>query len=476
LARAGILARRDEASRAGTRVLRAGRRSLRRRGAYRLARDTTTGVSHRFDRGTALRVVMKRLLMIAFQFPPFAGSSAVQRTLRFVRYLPEFGWEPIVLSAHRRAYELTSADQMTDIPPGTVVERAFCLDAARHLGLARRYPAFLARPDRWTSWLPAAVYSGLRLVKRYGPCALWSTFPIPTAHVIGRCLHERTRLPWIADFRDPMVQPGDPADPRLWRAYERVEQRTIASSQLDVFTTEGTCALYRSRYPEKPPSQFAVVENGYDEEVFRSLPARPTSRRSGGALLLLHSGAIYPLERDPTQLFLALNDLRSRGTFSAESLQVRLRATGHDADIAKLVESTGVADIVKLAPPLPYREAIAEMVAADGLLILQAGQVRTQVPAKVYEYLRAGRPIVALTDPGGDTARVLATAGVRHIGAIDSREDVVRLIQDFIVSVRSGTVPGPDPAYVERASRRSRTRQLAALLDRVTAGARACGA
>src|SRR5437764_13029962 len=104
---------------------------------------------------------MKRVLMIAFQFPPFAGSSAVQRTLRFVRYLPEFGWEPLVLTANPRAYERTSQDQIADIPRGTVVERAFCLDTARHLGLFRRYPASLARPDRWISWCLGPVLAGL---------------------------------------------------------------------------------------------------------------------------------------------------------------------------------------------------------------------------------------------------------------------------------------------------------------------------
>ena len=410
---------------------------------------------------------MKRVLMIAFQFPPFAGSSAVQRTLRFVRYLPEFGWEPIVLSAHPRAYEQRSADQLVDIPAGTVVERAFCLDAARHLGFFRRYPASLARPDRWMSWWPGAVLAGLRLVRRYHPDVLWSTFPIPTAHRIGEALHTRTGLPWIADFRDPMVQPDDPADPVLWRAYERVEQATIAKSQLNVFTTEGTCALYRARYPQQSPARFAVVENGYDEEVFSSLGEPSAGRRHAGdgRLLLLHSGAIYPLERDPTQLFLALRELESRGVISSATMRVRLRATGHDAEMGRMIAECGVADLVELAPPVSYRDAISEMLSADGLLILQATQVRTQVPAKVYEYLRAGRPVLALTDPDGETARVLASAGVRHIAPIDSQREIVPVIADFLEHVRANTAPTPDAEFVRRASRRNRAGELAALLD-----------
>ena len=92
---------------------------------------------------------MKRVLMIAYHFPPLAGSSGIQRTLRFMRHLPEFGWEPLVLTAHPRAYERTSSDQLADIPEGIVVARAPAFDAARHFAIAGRYPRFLARPDRW---------------------------------------------------------------------------------------------------------------------------------------------------------------------------------------------------------------------------------------------------------------------------------------------------------------------------------------
>jgi hypothetical protein len=312
--------------------------------------------------------------------------------------------------------------------------------------------------------------TGLRLVKRYRPAALWTTFPIPTAHLIGRSLHTHTGLPWIADFRDPMVQPGDPSDPLLWSAYERVEKATVFGSQLNIFTTPGTCALYRARYPQTPAARFAVVENGYDEDVFSSLPEiGVTARPPVGQLLLLHSGAIYPLERDPTQLFLALSDLRRRGVVSSDTVKVRLRATGHDPEIARLITKCEVGDLVELAPPVSYREAITEMIASNGLLIFQASQVKTQVPAKVYEYLRTGRPIMALTDPDGDTAKLLAAAGVRHIARIDSRENIMQVMADFLDGIRNGKIAKPDPEFVKRASRRNRTRDLAALLERVTA-------
>src|SRR5262245_61258347 len=211
---------------------------------------------------------MKRLLMVAFQFPPFAGSSGIQRTLRFVQQLPAMGWEPIVLTAYPRAYEAVSDDLLGGVPREVVVERAFGLDTARHLALLRRYPAFLARPDRWMTWRIGAVPTGLRLIRRYRPQLIWSTYPIATAHLIGAVLRRLAGLPWIADFRDPMAQEGYPADPKTWQSFKAIESAALHHAARVVFTTPGAARLYRERYPEVPASRIRTIENGYDEESF----------------------------------------------------------------------------------------------------------------------------------------------------------------------------------------------------------------
>ena len=164
-----------------------------------------------------------RVLMVAFHFPPLAGSSGIQRTLRFAQHLPSFGWQPLVLSAAVCAYERTSDDLNADVPAGTVVRRAFALDTARHLALRGRYIGAMARPDRWISWRFDAVRQGMRMIREFKPHAIWSTYPIATAHVIGAELHKWSGLPWLADFRDPMAQDGYPADLKTWQSYKKIE-------------------------------------------------------------------------------------------------------------------------------------------------------------------------------------------------------------------------------------------------------------
>ncbi|MGH8714613.1 MAG: glycosyltransferase [Casimicrobiaceae bacterium] len=406
---------------------------------------------------------MNRVLMIAYHFPPLAGSSGIQRTLRFVQQLPAFGWEPIVLTASPRAYERTSADLLHEVPSGVHVERAFALDAARHFSIGGRYPGALARPDRWISWRFAAAVAGRRLVREYEPQAIWSTFPIATAHVIAGALQRKTQLPWVADFRDPMAQDGYPADPRVWRSFRKTEEATVRHARFSVFTAPGAARRYQERYPAMA-ERIVVIENGFDEESFAGTDAA-RDPLNPGALTLLHSGIVYSWERDPTSLFAALQRMAAGGRLRAGEFKVRFRASSNDEQLAALAVQHGVKDFVQLLPPIPYRAALDEMVRADALLVLQAANCNEQIPAKLYEYMRAGRPILALTDPAGDTAVTLRSAGVQAVARLDCVDEIVDLLGRFADGDFGSSGAIPDSAFVAGASRMKRSQSLATLLD-----------
>jgi glycosyltransferase involved in cell wall biosynthesis len=407
---------------------------------------------------------MKRLLMVAYHFPPFAASTGIQRTLGFARHLPAFGWEPLILTAHPRAYEHRNSEHMNVSFP-MIVEQAFALDAARQLSLMGRYAAFTARPDRWISWWLGAVPKGLAMIRKYRPDAIWSTYPIATAHKIACTLQRLSGLPWMADFRDPMAQDGYPEDPKTWQSFKRIEEATLRKAARAVFVTHGAARMYRNRYAELPESRICVVENGYEEESFAGLPGAERSPLNPGKITLLHSGVVYPSERDPTQLFAALRRLMNEDPRLADRLRVRLRASGHEPLLSRLIEASGVAQIVELAPPVPYREALQEMMRADGLLVLQAANCNDQVPAKVYEYLRCGRPILALTDPGGETAALLRRARADAIAPLDSEGEIHSALRLFLAQMLTGRPVLPDPAFAREGSRRARTREFVGMLE-----------
>lgn len=409
---------------------------------------------------------MKRVLMVAYHFPPLAGSSGIQRTLRFVQHLPSFGWQPLVLTAHPRAYERCSPDLDAEVPANCVVRRAFALDTARHLAIGGRYVAAMARPDRWVSWRFGAVREGLRMIREFKPDAIWSTYPIATAHLVGAELARRSGLPWVADFRDPMAQDGYPSDPQTWQQFRAIEQGAMQHAKLNVFTTPGAAHMYQARYPDAA-SRITVIENGYDEDSFAETDDTQREPLNVGAITLLHSGIVYPSERDPTALFVALGQLKRTGCLLPGTFKLRFRAAVHDGLLNDLAVANGVQDLVEMLPPIPYRAALQEMLQADALVVMQGSGCNEQIPAKIYEYLRSGRPILGLTDPRGDTATVLREAGIHAVANLKSVDDINQQLPVFVSAVRSGHASMPTAAAVQGASRRGRTQMLANCMDAV---------
>ena len=406
---------------------------------------------------------MRRLLMVAFHFPPLYGSSGLQRTISFARYLPAHGWEPLVLSAHPRAYEQTSDAQLGDLAPELIVRRAFAVDTARHLAVGGRYPRRLALPDRWVGWCVGAVPVGLSMIKRYRPEAIWVTYPIASAHLIGLILSRLSGLPLVADYRDSMTERDYPTDARTWRTYRWIEQRVVARSAACVFTAPSARAMYRERYAQVPQERLHIVENGYDEEAFTQLTSpTPTPKRG---IKLLHSGLVYPSERDPTCLFDAIAKLHNAGEINEDTFQLVLRSAGNRKLFRGMIAQRSIEGIVRLEPALPYRDALAEMMEATALLVLQARNCNHQIPAKLYEYIRTRRPILGVTDDEGDTAATLRNAGIDTLAQLDDSSSIEALLRKFLARAAAGELRGASERAVEASSRAARTEELVHILE-----------
>ena len=410
---------------------------------------------------------MNHVLMIAYHYPPFSGSSGIQRTLRFSQDLLSFNWQPSVLSAHPRAFEKTHNELLGDIPECVDVKRAFALDARRHLSLFNRYPGWIARPDRWITWLFGALVTGFRMIREHRPDVIWSTYPIATAHLIGYWLSRLSGIPWVADFRDPMAHVGYPTDQATWDSYLGVEQKVFAQASRMVFTTPGAARLYAQRYAPQA-NRIRIIENGYDEASFSQLaPQTLQTALNPGKFTLLHSGIVYPEWRNPTELFAALRRLIDSGLIDPNLIRVRFRASGHTDFLTSLVASHALNDVVQILPPVGYKAALAEMCAADGLLVLQSDDCNDQIPAKVYEYLRAQKPILGICGNVGDTAEVLRQAGFKHLAPLEQSQPIGDALVKFLDDIRNGVTTSGNRKFVESASRRAKAAALADLFNEI---------
>ncbi len=418
---------------------------------------------------------VRKILYVAFHFPPQSGSSGLLRTLKFCRYLPERGWLPVVLTLNNRAYERLDHTQMKEIPPEVPVIRAFGLDTQRHLSIRGRYFRWMALPDRWVSWCLGAVPAGLRLIRKHSIDIILTTFPIVTAVLIGLILHRLTGKPWVVDFRDPITEDEYPADPFVRKIHRWIERQALERGSLFLFTSPSTLQMYCDRYLWLPREKCRLIPNGYDEEDFQSLDyCAPAAVIDGDRTIhLLHAGLLYPEYRDPSPLLRAMAQLKNEGRLSASDLRVALRAPGYETYYSEVIQQLGVQDLVQLLPAVSYREALQEGAAADGLLLFQGAPCNHQIPAKAYEYMRLCKPILALTPPGSDTAVLLRGVGGTTTVDLADENGIYQALPRFLKTVREGSHPLPDPEKTMRYARKSQAYELADNLTQVVSQTKA---
>jgi glycosyltransferase involved in cell wall biosynthesis len=306
------------------------------------------------------------------------------------------------------------------------------------------------------------------MIRRWHPEILWSTAPIATAHWIGLTLHRLTGLPWVADIRDLLTEPNEPAHPLAWRTTRWIERRTLLGSSRTVVVSPGQKNEYLNQFPNLQPSHLRVVPNGYDEEAFADAERTLAPARDQNRLLLIHGGVLYPDGRNPEAFFQALARLIGDGRIGSEELEVRLRASGSEDLYEPRIRKLGLESIVRLLPGLDYREGLAEMMSADGLLLFQGAGTGTAIPAKLYEYFRAQRPILALTEPGGATAAELEKAGFDRMAPLEDPDLILSVMESWIQDLRHGKGHTLSLQEAQGYSRQEGTAQLARIFEEIS--------
>lgn len=419
---------------------------------------------------------MRHALFVAFHFPPEASSSGVLRTLKYVRYLEEYGWRVTAITPQTDAFPVTDAGLEAQLPASCRLVRTRYLNTKQHLAIRGRYPALLALPDTWIGWLPWAVAAGRRVHQSDPFDVVYSTSPHATAHLIARRIARRSGRPWVTDFRDPWFEdPPEPGAPDgfLFRAIDRrLERGVIEDCSAVVASTTELRNLLRARYPRLPDDKFSTILNGYDEADFKDAPPSRDSRN--GRMTILHAGSVNADFRDPRPLLAALRRCGDAGTIDLSRVRVKLIGGGPFADSEEMrtaIARLGVADAVEVLPRVPYAQSLRELANADLLLLIQASPDTTAlVPAKLYEYLRAQRPVLALVHRGA-TAEVVAMTGGGWAVAPEDEQDLYDTLTEAFRRWRDGTLHQAVTTMdvLRRFDRRWLTGELASLFDRLVA-------
>ncbi len=391
----------------------------------------------------------------------------MQRTLKYVKYLPALGFQPTVIAGSPGwRYFAHDSTLLGDVPPGVTVLRVrelpvrealwACDELRRRLALPARRGSPLW-PDEMTGWLPGALWHALRVTRASRPDVLYSTSSPGTDHLVALIISRLTGLPWVADFRDGWTQEplglGESGYRMADRASMALEEQVVRHATRVTVACESISLRGLS---DRDPRR-VMIRNGVDPDDLRVISGvrhEPDPDR----FRLSYVGSLRP-NQGASPLFAAIRELIQRGAVPAERLEVRIvgNVALPRASFASLpVTCTGYVD---------HLTALAEMVAADVLLLSLPPQ-HPGSTGKIYEYLASGRPILCAAHPDGAAAHLVRELDAGVCADVRDTRQIVAALEGLLSEWRAGSL-SVDPAVKEEALRRFSRPKLAADLAQV---------
>ncbi len=371
---------------------------------------------------------MRKVLLIVYYWPPARGPG-VQRWLYFVRYLSEFGVEPVLYLPENPHYPLRDPELEELVPEGLKVYRSrfwepyglaglFSRKKTRRISsgiIHRKNPTLLERamlwirgnlfiPDARRFWVKTALRELPDILSREGIDTVVTSGPPHSLHLIGLGLKRQQPVRWVADFRDPWTEigyfeallPGK----RALKRHKELESKVLASADR-ILTTS---SITRQAFKAITPRPISVVTNGYDGPV-------GDGRQPEGDFVLAHIGSLLS-DRNPEPLWNALKNLKARDPGFGQHLRLELTGVVSDEIVGNLKEK-GLWEHTLIRPYVPHREALALQRRAQVLLLIEidAPHTRGILPGKLFEYMAAARPVLAIGPAGWEAAERVAESG-----------------------------------------------------------------
>mgnify|MGYP000609561328 CR=1 FL=1 len=427
----------------------------------------------------------KKLLIITYYWPP-SGGAGVQRWLKFVKYLRDFGWEPIIFKPEKAEYPELDHTLLKDIPQGIeIVESPIWEPYQLYKTFTGRkknekvQAGFInehkkkSRLENIAVWLRGNIFipdarrfwigPGFKHLKKWlaenNVDALVSTGPPHSTHLIALKAKKHFGLPWLADFRDPWTQIDfyDQLMLSKWadRRHQKLEKMVLQSADA-VTTVSDHCSSGLQAIAER---DIHVITNGFDEADFKELPAFTYDHFS-----ITHIGSMNA-DRNPVQLWKALADALDNQPVLKQHLRIQLVGKT-DYSVFQSLEVHGLKNYVKNFNYLPHQEAI--QVAAQSAVILLAINNTPNVlgiaPGKLYEYLALQRPVLCIGPTDGDAARIIEKTNAGITVPFYDTENTRGVIENWFSQYQENALTVQSKNTTDY-SRRNLTKKLTTYLD-----------
>jgi len=424
---------------------------------------------------------MKKILMVINFFPP-AGGGGVYRPLSFVKYLVSSGWEVTVLTPKPGEFWIEDRSLLDRVPDKARVERTFSLSGQRLInllkrnggkrksvrsssgfGILRALADFLLVPDTYIGWFPFALRRGKKLIEQLHFDCIYSTSPPDSTHLIAKRLSSWSGIPWVADFRDPWINLylKDPPTPIHRFLHERFEGLVMSATKIIVTTNWHKDELER-KYGAR---DLVKIPNGYDEDDFKGLENIVSEQEK---FEILHCGMLT-LGRTSKPFLQGL----ARFLDDNQDADKRIRVSfigARESRNEEWVRSFGLEGIVSFEDNIPHTECVVREKKASVLLLIKHDNQRYvgMVPGKLYEYIGARRPILAVV-PEGEASEIVRKLNRGEVADISDPEDVARKIDRLYRLFLSGMLDSNyNLSKSEEYTRRVQAEKLIEVLNDVT--------
>ncbi len=415
---------------------------------------------------------MKRVLFLAYLFPPITNSGT-QRSLKFAKYLGDYGWDPLVLTASQFHGHPTDPDLLDELPAGLRVVRVPMLNEriaqslaaalgsgriARRIGDGVRWRLQNHRrpPDFHSWWRPTAFRAAMQLHQDTGFDAILATGYPWTSLVTGGAVSKATGVPLVADFRDLWAGEHLFREDRPDAADELALERSVVEQAARVVTaSEGIARHLAAAHPDVDAGKFVTVHNGFDPDDL-DVPRAP--RTADRRFRIVFTG-VWKAGYNPAELYDAIEGIRSSSPELLDGVEVI--TAGFAPGEAR---RRGLGDYIDERGIVSHREALALMRSADLLYLSHVDRARQWVvPGKLYEYLASEVPVLALTHPD-ETAQIISRVG-GGVALSPGDPNALRTALADACRRQSFAVPPRNAGALAAFERRNLTRALAAILD-----------
>jgi len=416
---------------------------------------------------------MKNVLLIFYYFPP-AGGSGVQRGLKFAKYLPEFGFRPVILCADSRFLKQPrDYTLLRELPNKVKIFRTFALDINWFYKLLwglklNKIVNFLRRnvfiPDGEILWLPFAIHKLKKIMATNNINQVLVSVPPYSLIFLAKYLKKHYRIKVCLDFRDPWsfgigrkyLKPPD----WVTAIENRWEKEIVTRADQVICVSSVMIEEFRHLYPYLDKNKFVCITNGYDEKDFPvSFPPIRNAK-----FTIIYTGSFYD-ELQPDILWQAILELIQEGCLNPQKIAVEIYGRNfRNFVLGKYITDPILNQIVHFHGYINHRNSIQILRAADVLLLyLGSGEAqRAIVTAKVFEYLRSGKPILAIIDSSGAAADILKPANTAFIAdssSIHSIKETLGNLYRLWEEDKLQTEPNWD--YIQQFERKALTAKLA---------------